>query len=113
MYLYESVMSRDQFGSLPQMTQLSVEFCKLKMLPAGSFVGLKNLRLLSIQGHNSEWSGSMTLQLQENTLRGLSKLETLDLSDNNIWGLPSAALCHTPLLNTFNLSRNNIVEVKL
>ena len=110
-YLYESVLNVDQFGTLPQLMELSVEFCKLKMLPSGSFIGLKNLRDLTIQGHNSEWSGSMTLQLQEDTLKGLSKLERLDLSDNNIWGLPSSSLCHTPTLTSFNLSRNNIVEV--
>ena len=110
-YLYESVLNRDQFGTLPQLTQLHIEFCKLKQLPAAAFIGLKNLRDLSIQGHNSQWSGSMTLQLQSDTLTGLSKLERLDLSDNNIWGLPSSALCHTPTLTSFNLSRNNIVEV--
>ena len=75
-YLYESVMNPDQFGTLPQLSQLSVEFCKLKMLPDGAFIGLKNLRELRVQGHNSEWSGSMTLQLGEETLRGLSKLST-------------------------------------
>ena len=57
-------------------------------------------------GHNSEWSGSMTMQLQPETLRHLDKLERLNLADNSIWGLPEGALCHTP-----NLSRNNIVEV--
>ena len=112
-YLYESVLNVDQFGTLPQLMELSVEFCKLKMLPSGAFIGLKNLRDLTIQGHNSEWSGSMTLQLQEDTLKGLSKLERVDLSDNNIWGLPSSSLCHTPTLTSFNLSRNNIVEVML
>ena len=112
-YLYESVMNPDQFGTLPQLSQLSVEFCKLKMLPDGAFIGLKNLWELRVQGHNSEWSGSMTLQLGEETLRGLSKLEILDLADNNIWGLPRSALCHTPALATFNLSRNNIVEVSI
>ena len=112
-YLYESMMNPDQFGTLPQLSQLSVEFCKLKLLPDAAFIGLKNLRVLRVQGHNSEWSGSMTLQLQEETLKGLSKLETLDLADNNIWGLPSSALCHTPALTSFNLSRNNIVEVSI
>ena len=104
-------MNPDQLGNLPQLTELHLEFCKLKLLPSSSFIGLKNLVSLTVSGHNSEWSGSLTLQLQENTLQGLSKLERLDLSDNNIWGLPTSSLCHTPTLTTFNLSRNNIVEV--
>ena len=45
------------------------------------------------------------------TLRGLSKLEILDLADNNIWGLPLSTLCATPSLRTLNLTLNNIVEV--
>ena len=53
----------------------------------------------------------MTMQLQPETLRHLDKLEVLDLADNNIWGLPEGALCHTPALQSLNLSRNNIVEV--
>ena len=110
-YLYESVMETDQFGTQSQLRKLTIEFCKIKLLPAASFVGLKNLRELVIRGHNSEWSGSMTMQLEAETLKGLSQLELLDLSDNNIWGLPSSSLCHTPTLRTLNLSRNNIVEV--
>ena len=110
-YLYESVMETDQFGTQSQLRKLTIEFCKIKLLPTASFVGLKNLRELVIRGHNSEWSGSMTMQLEAETLKGLSQLELLDLSDNNIWGLPSSSLCHTPTLRTLNLSRNNIVEV--
>ena len=110
-YLYESVMKSDQFGTQSQLRKLSIEFCKIKLLPAASFVGLKNLRELVIRGHNSEWSASMTMQLEAETLKGLSQLELLDLSDNNIWGLPSSSLCHSPTLRTLNLSRNNIVEV--
>ena len=114
-YLYESVMNSDQFGSLPQLQQLTIELCKIKLLPSSSFVGLKNLRSLEIRGHNSEWSGSQqwTMQLQAETLKGMSQLEVLDLSDNNIWGLPASSLCHTPTLTSLNLSRNNVVEVLL
>ena len=104
-------MNSDQFGVLPQLNQLTIEFCKIKLLPASAFVGLKNLRSLVIRGHNSEWSGSMTMQLEPETLKGMSQLTELDLSDNNIWGLPSSSLCHTPTLASLNLSRNNIVEV--
>merc|ERR1719216_799229 len=51
------------------------------------------------------------MQLQAETLKGMSQLEVLDLSDNNIWGLPASSLCHTPTLTSLNLSRNNVVEV--
>jgi len=110
-YLYESSLQPDQFGSLPKLQELRIEFCKIKLVPAGAFHGLHSLTSLVIQGHNSEWSGSMTMQLQPETLRHLDKLEVLDLADNNIWGLPEGALCHTPALQSLNLSRNNIVEV--
>ena len=48
-YLYESIMNPDQFGTLPQLSQLTIEFCKLKMLPDGAFIGLKNLQELRVQ----------------------------------------------------------------
>ena len=127
-YLYESSLQPDQFGSLPKLKvisnntlasflhsstlqELTIEFCKIKLLPAGAFQGLHSLNSLVVQGHNSEWSGSMTMQLQPDTLRHLDKLHDLNLADNNIWGLPEGALCHTPALQSLNLSRNNIVEV--
>ena len=53
----------------------------------------------------------MTMQLQPETLRHLDKLERLNLADNSIWGLPEGALCHTPNLQSLNLSRKNIVKV--
>ena len=48
-YLYESIMNPDQFGTLPQLSKLTIEFCKLKMLPDGAFIGLKNLQKLRVQ----------------------------------------------------------------
>jgi Leucine-rich repeat (LRR) protein len=112
LYLYESVVRPDQFGRLPHLTSLSLEFCKIRQLPSSSFSGLRGLRSLSLRGHNSEWgASSLTLQLAGDSFKGLEMLETLDLSDNNIWGLPTGSLCSTPLLQSLNLSRNNIVEV--
>ena len=83
----------------------------LQLLPGDAFLGLRGLQSLSIQGHNSQWSGSMTLQLEEDSLAGLGALHHLDLADNNIWGLPGGLLCPTPALQSLNLSSNNIVEV--
>ena len=112
LFLYESLVRPDQFGRLPHLTALSLEFCKIRQLPAAAFSGLRALRRLSLRGHNSEWgASSLTLQLAADSLKGLEVLEVLDLSDNNIWGLPSGSLCPTPLLQSLNLSRNNIVEV--
>ena len=48
-YLYESLINPDQFGTLPQLSQLTIEFCKLKMLPDSAFIGLKNLQQLRVQ----------------------------------------------------------------
>jgi len=36
-YLYESSLQPDQFGSLPKLEELKIEFCKIKLLPAGAF----------------------------------------------------------------------------
>ena len=53
----------------------------------------------------------MTMQLQKDSLKSLGGLESLNLADNNIWGLPLSTLCATPSLRTLNLTLNNIVEV--
>ena len=47
-------------------------------------------------GHNSEWSGSMTMQLQPETLRHLDKLERLNLADNSIWACRRALSATRP-----------------
>jgi len=110
-YLYESVLRPDHFGSLPSLRDLTIDFCKIRIVPSRAFIGLNGLESLKIQGHNSEWSGSMTMQVQTDTFKNLENLSVLDLADNNLWGLPAGSFCHTPNLKTLNLSRNNLVEV--
>lgn len=111
LYLYESILRPDQFGSLAHLRHLSLESCKVRQVPDGTFLGLRRLTSLSLRGHNSAWSGAMTMQLSADSLLGLDQVTDLDLSDNNVWGLPVGTLCHTQQLTALNLSHNNIVEV--
>ena len=47
--LYESVLRPDQFGSLPNLGSLSIQRCKVRNLPNGAFIGLRNLKKLVLQ----------------------------------------------------------------
>ena len=69
----------------------------------------------SAMTYGLEWCGKAS-RGEESRLESKKldcQLELLDLSDNNIWGLPASSLCHTPTLTSLNLSRNNVVEVLL
>ena len=43
LFFAESHLRSEHFGFLPRLEELSIEFCKLRQLPARAFVGLPAL----------------------------------------------------------------------
>nr|XP_012149444.1 PREDICTED: slit homolog 3 protein-like [Megachile rotundata] len=101
---------RGFFSPLPRLEKLRVDYCKIRNLPAGVFSSAHNLRTLALRTHNGDWS-AMTLELHGDSLRGLSGLQHLDLSDNNLWTLPSELFCPVQSLTTLNLTRNKLQDI--
>ena len=62
-FFYESVLRTNQFGYLPNLVNLDVEYCKVRRVPALAFSGLSGLRDLDVTTHNSDWS-AMVLELE-------------------------------------------------
>ena len=106
----ESQMKSEHFGNLPALEELDIEFCKIRQLPTRSFSGLTNLKKLTLQSHNSEWS-SIMMEVDVTSFHNLDKIEDLNMAHNNLWSVPEGVLCNLPALNSANLSRNHLLEV--
>ncbi|KAG5681176.1 hypothetical protein PVAND_010634 [Polypedilum vanderplanki] len=90
--------------------ELTLQYCKIKYVPAMTFRPLKNLKSLTLQTHNADWS-TINLELHAETFTGLSELRRLNLADNNIWSLPNGIFCPLFSLKYLNLSKNHINDV--
>nr|XP_033320926.1 toll-like receptor Tollo [Megalopta genalis] len=95
---------------LPRLEKLRVDNCKIRYLPGGVFASAHNLRSLAVRTRNGDWS-AMTLEMHRDSLRGLSSLQHLDLSENNLWTLPSELLCPVRFLSSLNLTRNKLQDI--
>ena len=109
-FFYESVLNPGHLGRLPRLEDLQLDFCKVRQIPAETFAGLSNLKRLSLNSHNSEWS-SILIDLDPRSLAGLSSLLDLNLAFNNLWSLPRDLLTSVPLLKALNVSFNHILDM--
>ncbi|XP_060654121.1 toll-like receptor 7 [Drosophila nasuta] len=108
LYLFESTLPTAVFARLQTLDTLRVESCKLLQLPNNAFEGLSTLKTLKLSTRNGEWGAAKVLELYPDSLNGLKQLTELDLSDNNLRGLPAGFLCPVGNLQTLNLTRNRI-----
>ncbi|XP_070492998.1 toll-like receptor Tollo [Chironomus tepperi] len=92
------------------LQELTIQFCKIKYVPSMTFKSLKNLKSLTLQTHNADWS-TINLELHSETFSGLSELRRLNLADNNIWTLPNGIFCPLFTLKYLNLSKNHLNDV--
>lgn len=108
--LFESTLPNRSFERLHQLRELHIERCKLSELPVDVFVGLNELRQLTIRTHNTDW-GDLSLRLSANVFSTVRRLEQIDLSDNGLTQLPSPMFCPLSRLQHVNISSNQIGEI--
>uniref|UniRef100_A0A6V7LC47 TIR domain-containing protein n=1 Tax=Bracon brevicornis TaxID=1563983 RepID=A0A6V7LC47_9HYME len=108
---YQSSLSAGSFRPLVELRELVIEYCKIGNLSDDAFKGLKELRNLTVRTHNTDWS-AMALDVSTRAFtEELSKLERLDLGENNMWNLPEGSLCSLHNLEVLNLTKNRLREV--
>ncbi|KAK0089180.1 hypothetical protein PV325_008626 [Microctonus aethiopoides] len=108
---YQSSLSAGSFRPLIELKELVIEYCKIGNLSDDAFKGLKELRNLTVRTHNTDWS-AMALDVSTRAFtEELSKLERLDLGENNMWSLPEGSFCTLRNLEVLNLTRNRLREV--
>ncbi|XP_011297545.1 slit homolog 2 protein [Fopius arisanus] len=109
--LYQSSLSAGSFRPLVELRELVIEYCKIGNLSDDAFKGLKELRNLTVRTHNRDWS-PMALDVSTRAFtEELSKLERLDLGENNMWNLPEGSLCSLHNLEVLNLTKNRLREL--
>lgn len=110
-FFFESNLRSDHFGSLLELRELNIEYCKIRTLPPRSFVGLSNLEVLSIQSFNSEWS-AILLDIDYEAFVGLDRLKSIKLSNNNIFKTPVKLFCPLSNIETIDLRNNRLVNLE-
>ncbi|KPM09626.1 Toll/interleukin-1 receptor-like protein [Sarcoptes scabiei] len=110
--LFESQLPGRSFLGLHQLRELSIERCKLSELPGDLFTGLQELRHLTIQTFNTDW-GDLSLRFSETNPNALfattRQLETIDLSENVLTDRGFSRLAR---LQVLNLRHNLIVRAE-
>lgn len=107
---FQSALQNKSFVRMRELQDLDIEYCKIGEVPREAFLGLTNLRNLTLRTYNTDWS-AMSLKIASDAFRDQRNLERLDLGDNNIWTLPPALLCHLENLKLLNLSKNKLQDV--
>lgn len=107
---FQSALQNKSFVRLRELQELDIEYCKIGEVPREAFLGLTNLRNLTLRTYNADWS-VVTLKIANDAFMDQKKLEYLDLGNNNIWTLPPALLCELENLRLLNLSRNKLRDV--
>ncbi|XP_044012047.1 toll-like receptor Tollo [Aphidius gifuensis] len=108
---YQSSLSAGSFKPLIELRELIIEYCKITNLSDDAFKGLRELRNLTVRTHNTDWS-AMALDVSAGAFTNeLSKLETLDLGENNMWNFPERSLCSLENLKILNLTKNRLREI--
>ena len=109
-FFHESQLKSEHFGTLPNLEQLTIDYCKIRHVPARAFAGLSNLKVLSLQSHNADWS-SILMDIDMDSFKKSFALEELILANNNLWSLPPGMMCGLNNLRVLNMSTNHLLEV--
>lgn len=98
------------FVHLNKLRELELEHCKLGRWPAGTLMGLRDLRNLTVRTHNTDWP-AMSLDFSAESFVPVRQLERLDVSCNNIWSFPENIFCPLTNLVMLNVSENRLQDV--
>nr|WRK64626.1 toll-like receptor [Hypothenemus hampei] len=108
--LSRSSLDDRSFVHLSKLRALELEHCKLSRWPAGTLLGLRDLRNLTVRTHNTDWE-KMNLEFSRGSFNPVRQLERLDLCCNNIWSFPESIFCPLINLGYLNVSRNRLQDV--
>lgn len=108
--LSKSSLDDRSFAHLVRLRELTLENCKLSKWPRETLTGLGDLRNLTVDTRNTDWT-DMSLELAAGSFEAVAKLERLDLSYNNIWSLPDGLFCPLSNLVSLNMSHNRLQDV--
>lgn len=97
-------------GTLKYLEDLTIEYCKIRYVPKLVLASISDLKSLTLRTHNRDWL-TMNLEFHPESFRGLTELRVLDLSDNNIWSLPTDIFCPLFSLRKLNLTRNHLSDI--
>ena len=103
--IFESHLTSEHFGKLPNVEELSITSCKIRHVPAKAFFGLANLKKLSLQSHSA-----ISMDIDVESLKKVNSLEEVNFSDNNIWSIPSGMMCELLSMKLLNMSNNHLME---
>lgn len=107
----ETENERKDFGAFNKhLSELVIQFCKIKHITSTSFKSFKSLKSLTLQTHNADWTTN-NLELHPETFNELTELRHLNLADNNIWTMPNGVFCPLLSLRHLNLSKNHINDI--
>ncbi|XP_068209067.1 toll-like receptor Tollo [Palaemon carinicauda] len=107
---FQSALQNKSFVKLRELQELDIEYCKIGEVPREAFLGLTNLKNLTLRTYNTDWS-AMALKIASEAFKDQRNLERLDLGDNNIWTLPPVLLCDLENLKMLSLSRNKLQDI--
>ncbi|CAL8109057.1 unnamed protein product [Orchesella dallaii] len=108
MLFFESKLLPNQtMFQLRNLQEISLHSCKIRKIPSRIWASLGLLKSLTISSLNAEWSSSVGLEIESGGFEGLSRLESLDLSLNNIYMLEDNVFLDLQL-RLLNISSNSI-----
>lgn len=110
--LFESFLEANYFQKFSTLAELTINNCKLLRIPGNAFEGLRELKKITIQSRNHDWSPNKNLELSHGTFNGLRELQVLTLSNNSIKAIPLDVFCPLDNLQVLNLTQNRIRTVE-
>lgn len=106
---FESLLHPNQhLFHFKNLEVVQIQSCKIRKIPKRVWSSLDFLKSLVLETHNGDWSSSYGLEVESGGFEGLARLETLNLSWNNIWSLPDTLFCPLRSLRKLNLSQNRL-----
>ncbi|XP_043213540.1 toll-like receptor 6 [Amphibalanus amphitrite] len=97
-------------SAFTELRELSVTQCALGLLRRGVFHRLRRLQTLRLRTFSRDWTAA-EMRLERGCFDGLVHLETLDLSENNMWSLERGVFEDLTSLKVLNLSGNSFQDL--
>ncbi|CRK86773.1 CLUMA_CG000605, isoform A [Clunio marinus] len=106
--MFESQIPNKFFRDISSLSELTLDSCKILKITQHTFDGLGELKKLTVNTKNSQWSSVKSLEMQQNAMSGLKQLTILELTDSNIRVIPDGFYCPLNNLQVLNLTRNRL-----